>query len=100
MAKIERLNNDYSILKQDYDALREELADVRADATLLREQVASLQASSGYEACIAQVENDRLRAEFKRFMDVCAGGTQRGRAMVLIEEADWTRARRALEPKA
>jgi hypothetical protein len=41
----------------------EDAARLRADNERLREQVAALQASSGYEASIAQVEIERLRAE-------------------------------------
>jgi hypothetical protein len=44
-------------------------------------------------------DNERLRAEFRRFMDVCSEGTVRGRALDLIEAQDWMRARAALEPK-
>jgi len=47
----------------------------------------------------AAAEIERLTAEFKRFMDVCAEGTARGRAMDLIEARDWKRALRALEGK-
>jgi hypothetical protein len=50
--------------------IREEIeVPLRAEIERLREQVASLQASSGYEASIAQVEIARLRAALRGLLD-------------------------------
>jgi predicted RNase H-like nuclease (RuvC/YqgF family) len=43
----------------------DEILSLRAEIERLREQVASLQASSGYEASIAQVEIERLKAALR-----------------------------------
>jgi hypothetical protein len=44
------------------------ISHLEADNARLKEQVASLQASSGYEASIAQVENERLEALLRRWI--------------------------------
>jgi hypothetical protein len=56
---VERLRY-VSGIKSNLDRDKELLAEAAAEIERLREQVASLQASSGYEASIAQVEIERL----------------------------------------
>jgi len=69
-AEIERLHRrllevDAQLTSEDHIHARECMAlraDKNAEIERLREQLASLQASSGYEAAIAQVEIERLSA--------------------------------------
>ena len=60
-AEIERLTAEVT---QDHALLVASAKEIER----LRERVASLQASSGYEASIAQAEIERLRAEIERLV--------------------------------
>lgn len=57
-------------LKQDLREYMALVAELRAEVERLKEQVASLQASSGYEASIAQVEIERLEADMAQIATI------------------------------
>ena len=88
-AELERLHEDIAWKEKIIRTADVTMNKLRSENERLRERVAELQATSGYEASIAQVEIDRLRAALQRIAD---DGKN-------CQDYCRNQARRALEPK-
>jgi hypothetical protein len=90
--EIERLRTERNLWKERTEQGSLIIMGNVAENERLREQVAALQASSGYEASIAQVEIERLRAENNMLRSLIVDAPTEAERDELI-------ARRALENK-